>query len=256
LKTYKGDRTLSVKSILISQPHPGGKKTVYDSLTEKYGVKVDFHPFIEVQPVPARVLRKQKLRILDHDAIIFNSRNAIDHFFRIVEEMKVEIPTTMKYFCTNEGVSLYIQKYTQLRKRKMFVGKGTNSSFLDLLKKHKGLNYLFPCSNIRNEVIPNFLNDTKIQHTEAIMYHTVNSDLSDLASVYYDILVFFSPQGISSLFANFPDFEQEDRAIAGWGKTTDLALKEAGLNNTIPAPSPEYPSMVAALDGFIKSKLK
>ena len=247
---------MSVKSILISQPHPGGKKTVYDSLTEKYGVKVDFHPFIEVQAVPARELRKQKLRILDHDAIIFNSRNAIDHFFRIVEEMKVEIPTTMKYFCTNEGVSLYIQKYTQLRKRKMFVGKGTNSSFLDLLKQHKTLNYLFPCSNIRHEVIPNFLEKMEIEHTEAIMYHTVNSDLSDLASVYYDILVFFSPQGISSLFANFPDFEQEDRAIAGWGKTTDLALSEAGLKNTIAAPTPEYPSMVAALEGFIKSKLK
>ena len=247
---------MSVKSILISQPHPGGKKTVYDSLTEKYGVKVDFHPFIEVQAVPARELRKQKLRILDHDAIIFNSRTAIDHFFRIVEEMKVEIPTTMKYFCTNEGVSLYIQKYTQLRKRKMFVGKGTNSSFLDLLKKHKTLHYLFPCSNIRNEVIPSFLEKMEIKHTEAIMYHTVNSDLSDLASVYYDILVFFSPQGISSLFANFPDFEQEDRAIAGWGKTTDLALSEAGLKNTIAAPSAEYPSMVAALEDFIKSKLK
>lgn len=229
---------------------------MYDVLTEKHGVKVDFHPFIEVVGVPARDLRKQKLRILDHDAIIFNSRNAIDHFFRIVEEMKVEIPTTMKYFCTNEGVSLYIQKYTQLRKRKMFVGKGTEASFLELLKKHKTLNYLFPCSNIRKETIPNYLIETKIKHTEAIMYHTVNSDLSDLASVYYDILVFFSPQGISSLFANFPDFIQEDRAIAGWGKTTDAALKEAGLSNTIQAPSPEHPSMVAALDAFIVSKKK
>ena len=245
---------MSVKSILISQPHPGGKKTVYDTLTEKYGVKVDFHPFIEVVGVPARDLRKQKLRILDHEAIIFNSRNAIDHFFRIVEEMKVEIPSTMKYFCTNEGVSLYIQKYTQLRKRKMFVGKGTDASFFELLKKHKGLNYLFPCSNIRKESIPNYLTEMNITYTEAIMYNTVNSDLSDLASVYYDILVFFSPQGISSLFANFPDFVQEDRAIAGWGETTDQALAEAGLTNTIQAPSPEHPSMVAALEAFILSK--
>ena len=245
---------MSVKSILISQPHPGGKKTVYDTLTEKYGVKVDFHPFIEVVGVPARDLRKQKLRILDHEAIIFNSRNAIDHFFRIVEEMKVEIPSTMKYFCTNEGVSLYIQKYTQLRKRKMFVGKGTDASFFELLKKHKGLNYLFPCSNIRKESIPNYLTEMNITYTEAIMYNTVNSDLSDLASVYYDILVFFSPQGISSLFANFADFVQEDRAIAGWGETTDQALAEAGLTNTIQAPSPEHPSMVAALEAFILSK--
>lgn len=247
---------MSVKSILISQPHPGSKKTVYDVLTEKYGVKVDFHPFIEVQGLPARDLRKQKLRILDHDAVIFNSRNAIDHFFRIVEEMKVEVPATMKYFCTNEGVSLYIQKYTQLRKRKMFVGKGTDTSFLELLKKHKSLKFLFPCSNIRNEVIPNYLIEMNIAHTEAIMYNTVNSDLSGLASVYYDILVFFSPQGIVSLFANFPNFVQEDKAIAGWGKSTDQALKDAGLNNSIAAPSPEHPSMVAALEEFIKSKLK
>ena len=229
---------------------------MYDTLAEKHGVKVDFHPFIEVVGVPARELRKQKLRILNHDAIIFNSRNAIDHFFRIVEEMKVEIPPTMKYFCTNEGVSLYIQKYTQLRKRKMFVGKGTEASFFELLKKHKALNYLFPCSNIRKESIPNYLNEMNITYTEAIMYNTVNSDLSDLASVYYDILVFFSPQGISSLFANFPDFIQEDRAIAGWGKTTNAALEEAGLDNTIYAPTSEHPSMVAALNAFIISKKK
>lgn len=248
---------MSVKTILISQPHPGGKKTVYDVLTEKYGVKVDFRSFIEVQGVPARELRKQKLRILDHEAIIFNSRNAIDHFFRIVEEMKVEIPPTMKYFCTNEGVSLYIQKYTQLRKRKMFVGKGTTASFLELLKKHKALNYLFPCSNIRNEVIPNYLSELNITYTEAVMYNTVNSDLKDLASVYYDVLVFFSPQGIASLYSNFPEFVQEGkRAIAGWGATTDAALAEAGLVNTIPAPSPEHPSMVAALEAYIKSQIK
>ncbi len=248
---------MSVKTILISQPHPGSKKTVYDVLTEKYGVKVDFHQFIEVKPVPARDLRKQKLRILDHNAVIFNSRNAIDHFFRIVEEMKVEIPSTMKYFCTNEGVSLYIQKYTQLRKRKMFTGKGTTASFLELLKKHKSLDYLFPCSNIRNESIPNYLEEMNINYTEAIMYNTVNSDLSELASVYYDILVFFSPQGIISLFANFPEFTQEnDRAIAGWGRTTDQALTDAGLVNTIPAPTADHPSMVAALEAYIKAQLK
>jgi uroporphyrinogen-III synthase len=245
---------LSIKTILISQPHPGTRKTVYDVLSEKFGVRIDFHPFIEVQGVPARELRKQKLRILDHDAVIFNSRNAIDHFFRIVDEMKVDLPVTMKYFCTNEGVSLYIQKYTQLRKRKMFVGKGTDASFLELLKKHKSLNYLFPCSNIRQETIPNFMKETGILHTEAIMYNTVNCDLSGLASVYYDVLVFFSPQGIDSLFANFPDFVQENKAIAGWGKSTNEALENAGLVNTICAPSPEHPSMVAALEAFISAQ--
>lgn len=245
---------MSVKNILISQPDPGDKKSVYHRLVEKYGIKVDFRPFIEVHGVEARELRKQKLRVLDHDAVIFTSRNAIDHFFRIVDDMKVELPTTMKYFCTNEGVSLYIQKYTQLRKRKMFVGKGTEATFLELLKKHKALNYLFPCSNIRKDSIPNFMTELNIQYTEAIMYHTVNADLSDLASVYYDILVFFSPQDISSLFANFPSFEQEDRAVAGWGKTTTVALEEANLSNTIPAPTPDHPSMVAALESFIISK--
>jgi len=247
---------LQVKNILISQPDPGDKKSVYHKLTEKYGIKVDFRPFIEVVPVPAKDMRKQQLRVLDHDAVILTSRNAIDHFFRIVDEMKVELPTTMKYFCTNEGVSLYIQKYTQLRKRKMFCGNGTEKSFLDLLKKHKALNYLFPCTNIRKDSIPNFLEEHSIQYTEATMYNTVNADLSDLASVYYDILVFFSPQSIDSLFANFPDFTQDERAIAGWGKTTNQALEDANLTNTIPAPSPEHPSMVAALESFVIAQKK
>ena len=245
---------MSVKNILISQPDPGEKKSVYHRLTDKYGIKVDFRPFIEVHGVPAKDMRKQQLRILDHTAVILTSRNSIDHFFRIVEEMKVELPTTMKYFCVNEGVSLYIQKYTQLRKRKMFVGKGTEASFLEVIKKHKTLNFLFPCSNIRKDSIPDFMDEHNIKYTEAIMYNTVNADLSDLASVYYDILVFFSPQDISSLFANFPEFTQDDRAIAGWGKTTNEAIKEAGLNNTIPAPSAESPSMVAAIEKFILEK--
>lgn len=245
---------MSVKNILISQPDPGDKKSVYHKLTEKYGIKVDFRPFIQVEPVAAKELRKQQLRILDHDAVILTSRNAIDHYFRIVDEMKVEIPTTMKYFCTNEGVSLYIQKYTQLRKRKMFCGKGTEQSFLELLKKHKALNYLFPCSNIRKDTIPNFLTENSIAYTEAVMYNTVNADLSDLASVYYDILVFFSPQSIDSLFANFPSFTQDERAIAGWGKTTNKALEDANLRNSIPAPSPEHPSMVSAIESYILSK--
>ncbi len=245
---------MKVKNILVSQPDPGEKKSAYHTLAEKYKVKVKFRPFIEVVGVPAREMRKQKLRILDHEAVIFTSRNAIDHFFRIVEEMKVELPTTMKYFCVNEGVSLYIQKYTVLRKRKMFVGKGTEASFFELLKKHKALNYLFPCSNIRKDAIPNFMDEHKIQYTEAVMYNTVNADLSDLASVYYDILVFYSPQDIVSLFANYPNFSQDDRAIAGWGKTTNLAIQEAKLTNTIPAPTPDHPSMISALEDYINSK--
>lgn len=242
---------MKVKKILVSQPDPGDKKSVYHTLEEKYNIEVQFRPFIEVVGVHARELRKQKLRILDHTAVIFTSRNAIDHFFRIVEEMKVELPTTMKYFCMNEGVSLYIQKYTVLRKRKMFVGKGTEASFLELLKKHKDLNYLFPCSNIRKDSIPNFMDEHKIKYTEAIMYNTVNADLSDLASIHFDVLVFYSPQDIVSLFANYPDFTQDDRAIAGWGKTTNAAILEADLENTIPAPTPEHPSMISAIESYI-----
>lgn len=245
---------MKVKNILVSQPDPGEKKSAFHTLAEQYKLQIDFRPFIEVVGVPAREMRKQKLRILDHEAVIFTSRNAIDHFFRMVDEMKVELPTTMKYFCTNEGVSLYIQKYTVLRKRKMFVGKGTDASFFELLKKHKDLSYLFPCSNIRKDAIPNFMDENNIKYTEAVMYHTVNADLSDLASVYYDILVFYSPQDIVSLFANYPDFTQDDRAIAGWGKTTDRAIKEAKLSNTIPAPTPDHPSMIAAIESFIKSR--
>ncbi|MFY0644028.1 MAG: uroporphyrinogen-III synthase [Bacteroidia bacterium] len=245
---------MKVKNILVSQPDPGEKKSAYHGLADKYKLKVDFRPFIEVVGVPARDLRKQKLRILDHEAVILTSRNAIDHFFRIVDEMKVELPTTMKYFCVNEGVSLYIQKYTVLRKRKMFVGKGTEASFFELLKKHKALNYLFPCSNIRKDSIPNYMDEMDINYTEAIMYNTVNADLSDLASVYYDILVFYSPQDIVSLFANYPDFTQDDRAIAGWGKTTNQAIEEAKLNNTIPAPTADHPSMISAIEDFILSK--
>lgn len=244
---------MKVKNILISQPDPGDKKSVYHALAEKYKVQVDFRPFIEVVGVHARELRKQKLRILDHNAVILTSRNAIDHFFRIVDEMKVELPPTMKYFCINEGVSLYIQKYTVLRKRKMFVGKGTEASFLEVIKKHKELNFLFPCSNIRKDAIPNFMDNHNIKYTEAIMYNTVNADLSDLASVHYDILVFYSPQDIVSLFANYPEFTQDDRAIAGWGKTTNQAIEEANLVNTIPAPTAEHPSMISAIEAYINS---
>lgn len=244
---------MKVKKILVSQPDPGDKKSVYHTLEEKYNIEVQFRPFIEVVGVHARELRKQKLRILDHTAVILTSRNAIDHFFRIVDEMKVELPTTMKYFCMNEGVSLYIQKYTVLRKRKMFVGKGTEASFLELLKKHKDLNFLFPCSNIRKDSIPNYMDEHNIKYTEAIMYNTVNADLSDLASIHFDILVFYSPQDIVSLFANYPDFTQDDRAIAGWGKTTNAAIQEADLENTIPAPSPEHPSMISAIEAYINS---
>ena len=236
---------------MVSQPDPGDKKTIYHSLAEKFNLKLDFRPFIEVESIPGKELRRQKINILDYSAIILNSRNAVDNFFRVVEELKIDLPITMKYFCFNEGVSLYIQKYTVLRKRKVFFGKGTEKEFLAEIKKHANEYFLFPCSDIRKNTIPDFLNENKIKYQEAIFYKTITSDLSDLADVYYDIIVFFSPADIKSLFDNFPDFKQNNTNIAGFGKTTDTAIIEAGLTNNIFAPTPECPSMVAAIEKFI-----
>jgi uroporphyrinogen-III synthase len=243
---------LKVKSILISQPDPGDKRTPYHALAEKWKLQIAFRPFIQVEPVAGKDLRKKRLNILDHTAIILTSRNAVDHFFRVVEELKIELPTTMKYFCMNEGVSLYIQKYTVLRKRKMFFGKGREPEFLDLIKNHSGENYLFPCSDIRKDSIPDFLEKINAKFTEAVMYRTVNADLSDLADVYYDIIAFFSPADIKSLFDNFPDFEQNQTRIAGWGKSTALAISEKQLTNNIPAPTSDAPSMVGAIENYLK----
>ncbi len=244
---------LKVKSILVSQPDPGEKKTAYHALAEKYKLKLDFRPFIQVESVPAKELRKKRINILDHTAIILTSRSAVDNFFRCVEELKVEVPTTMKYFCVNEGISLYTQKYTVLRKRKMFFGKGREPEFLKLIKSHSKEKYLFVCSDIRKPSIPTFLEDNNINFTEAIMYRTVNADLSDLEDVFYDVIAFFSPADIKSLFDNFPDFKQNHTRIAGWGASTNKAIEEANLVNNIPAPTPDSPSMTAAIEAYIKA---
>ena len=244
-------KNLKVKSILISQPHPGDKKTLYHALAEKLNLKLDFRPFIELEAIPGKDLRRLKVNILEHTAGILNSRYAVDHFFRVVDELKVDLPITFKYFCINEGISLYIQRYTVLRKRKVFYGKGTEKEFLAEIKKHSTENYLFPCSDIRKNTIPDFLRDHNIAHKEAIFYKTITSDLSDLANIYYDVIVFFSPADIKSLFDNFPDFKQNDTRIAGFGITTDEAIREANLENNIPAPTPESASMVAALEKYI-----
>ncbi|MFT5725143.1 MAG: uroporphyrinogen-III synthase [Bacteroidia bacterium] len=244
---------MKVKSILVSQPDPGDKKTAYHALAEKYKLKLDFRPFIQVEPVPAKELRKKRLNILEHTAIILTSRSAVDNFFRCVEELKVEIPNTMKYFCINEGISLYTQKYTVLRKRKMFYGKGREPEFLKLVKTHPKESYLFVCSDIRKPSIPTFLTDNELKFTEAVMYRTVNADLSDLEEVYYDVIAFFSPADIKSLFDNFPDFKQNDTRIAGWGASTNKAIEAADLQNNIPAPTMDSPSMTAAIEAYIKS---
>ncbi|MBW3546011.1 MAG: uroporphyrinogen-III synthase [Bacteroidetes bacterium] len=241
-----------VRSILVSQPKPSDSKSPYYQLAEKYKLKVDFRPFIQIEPADIKDFRKQKIDILAHTAVIFTSRNAVDHFFRLAQESKVEIPADMKYFCISEQTSNYLQKYIVVRKRKVFTGYRTAGDLIEILKKHKNEKYIFPCSDIRKEDIPQFLEDNKIAYTEAIIYRTVASDLSDLADVNYDIIAFFSPSGINSLYVNFPDFQQKDTRIAAFGPTTAKAVRDAGLHLDIEAPQPNAPSMTGALELYIK----
>lgn len=246
------ERTREVKSILVSQPEPNDENSPYFKLADKYGLKVDFRQFIQVDPVNVKEFRKQKIDVLNHTAVIFTSRNAVDHFFSICKELKIEMPADMKYFCISEQTANYLQKYIIIRKRKIFTGHRTAVDLLEILKKHKNEKYLFPCSDIRKDDIPEFLKDNGYNYSEAIIYRTVASDLSDLENVYYDILAFFSPSGINSLLVNFPDFKQNNTRIAAFGPTTAKAVKEAGLLLDIEAPLPNAPSMTGAIELYIK----
>ena len=246
------ERMREVKSILVSQPNTSDENSPYNKLAEKYNLKVDFRPFIQVDPVSIKEFRKQKIDILNHTAIIFTSRNAVDHFFSICEQLKIEMPADMKYFCISEQTSNYLQKYIVIRKRKIFTGHRTASDLLEILKKHKNEKYLFPCSDIRKDDIPNFLKSSGFTYSEAIIYRTVASDLSDLEDVYYDILAFFSPSGINSLLVNFPDFRQNNTRIAAFGPTTARAVRDADMILDIEAPLPNAPSMTGALELYIK----
>ena len=245
------DRMNKVKSILVSQEAPADQNSPYIKLSEKYGLKIDFRPFIQVEPVDIKEFRKQKIDILEHSAIIFTSRHSVDHFFQICAELKIEIPADMKYFCINEQTSNYLQKYIVIRKRKIFAGSKDTSDLLEIIKKHKNENFLFPCSDIRKGDIPDFLKENNFKYSEAVIYHTVASNLSDLTNVYYDILAFFSPSGINSLFLNFPDFKQNNTRIAAFGPTTAQAVRDAGLILDIEAPQPNAPSMTGALELYI-----
>lgn len=246
------DRMRKVKSILVTQEAPSDVNSPYLKLAEKFGLKIDFRPFIQVEPVPVKEFRKQKIDILQHTAIIFTSRNAVDHFFTICSELKIEMPADMKYFCVSDQTSNYLQKYIVIRKRKIFTGLKTALDLMELLKKHKNEKYLFPCSDIRKNDIPDFLKQNGYTFTEAIIYNTVAADLSDLTEVFYDILAFFSPSGITSLFQNFPEFKQNNTRIAAFGPTTAKAARDAGLILDIEAPLPNAPSMTGALELYIK----
>ncbi len=246
------ERLNKVSSILVSQPEPSDPNSPYHKLAEKYNLQIDFRQFIEIDPVSTKEFRQQKVNILDHSAVIFTSRNAVDHFFKLAAETKVEIPADMKYFCISEQTANYLQKYIVIRKRKIFTGERTAADLLNVMKKHKKEKFLFPCSDIRKDDIPNFLDKNGYNWSEVIIYRTVASDLSDLEHVYYDILAFFSPSGIKSLFDNFPDFQQNKTRIAAFGPTTAKAVKDAGLILDIQAPLPNAPSMTGAIEMYIK----
>ncbi|EDP98412.1 uroporphyrinogen-III synthase [Kordia algicida OT-1] len=242
---------MKVKTILVSQPEPKIENSPYSRLIDKQKVKIDFRPFIHVEGVSARDVRHQKVDLSKFTAIILTSRNAVDHFFRVAEEMRFKVPDTMKYFCQSEAVAYYLQKYVVYRKRKIYVGKRTFQELSPLIKKYKDEVFLLPSSDALKPAVPDTLNSLNITWERGVFYKTVVSDLSDLRDVYYDILVFFSPSGIKSLLANFPDFEQNDTRIAVFGNTTVKATTEAGLRVDIKAPTPETPSMTMALAKYI-----
>ena len=247
---------LKVKSVLVSQPKPETEKSPYIDLAENCKVKIDFRPFIHVEGVPTKEFRQQKINLLDFDAVIFTSRNAVDHYFRAAEETRVKVPDDMKYFCISESTAFYLQKYIVYRKRKIFVGQQTFSDLVTVIKKYKDSKFLLPCSDILRPDIPALLKQNGINYAPATLYRTVCSDLSDLKDVNYDILVFFSPSGIKSLYQNFPKFKQNKTRIAVFGPTTAKAAQEAGLNIDIAAPQPESPSMTKALELYIKKANK
>ena len=247
---------MAIKTILVSQPKPEGDKSPYYDLAEKYKLKIDFRPFIHVEGIDAQEFRQQKVNIPEHTAIIFTSKTAIDHFFRICEEIRFEVPDSMKYFCISEAVAYYLQKYVTYRKRKIFFGKQTIEDLVEVMKKHKAEKFLLPCTNILRDKIPITLEEFKFNFTKAILYKTVASDLSDLEDVYYDMLVFFSPGGIESLLKNFPDFKQNNTRIAAFGPTTANAVIKNNLRLDVHAPMPNAPSMTAAIEIFVKEDLK
>lgn len=240
-----------VKSILISQPKP--ERSPYFNLGDKYGLQIDFRPFIHVEPVAEKEFRKTRIRPDEYAAVIFTSRNAIEHFFRIAEEMRIKVSQDVRYFCLSEAVANYLQKFIVYRKRKVFVGKRHIQDLSTALNKYKTEKFLLPCSNLGSKPVVAYLQEHEFEFQEAMMYRTVASDLSDLADITYDVLVFFSPLDIKSLYENFPGFKQNHTRIAVFGNSTQKAVQERGLTIDIAAPAPETPSMTMALEKYIKT---
>ncbi|MGA1546240.1 MAG: uroporphyrinogen-III synthase [Flavobacteriaceae bacterium] len=242
---------MKVKTILVSQPEPSSEKSPYKRLQEKLKLTVDFRPFIHVEGATAKEVRQQKIVFGEFDNVVLTSRNAVDHYFRLCKEMRFTVPDSTKYFCLSEAVAFYLQKYVVYRKRKVYVGEGKINDLEAVFKKFNKETFLFPTSDQLKKDVPDFLDHLGLKWQRAILYRTVVSDLSDLRDVYYDVLAFFSPSGIESLFKNFPDFKQNKTRIAAYGNTTIKAAEEAGLEVQIKAPSPDSPSMTMAIEHYV-----
>ena len=243
-----------IKKILVSQPKPTSEKSPYYDIAERFGVELVFRPFIKVEGISAKEFRAQKVSILDYTAIVFTSRHAIDHFFTLAKELRVNIPEDMKYFCVTETIALYIQKYVQYRKRKVFFGTtGRVDDLLPTMVKHKTEKYLVPMSDVHNDSLTQLLDSKKLIHRECVMYKTVSNDFTqeEIDTFDYDMLIFFSPSGIESLTKNFPNFQQDKIAIGTFGPATAQAVRDAGLRLDLEAPTEKYPSMTGALQHYL-----
>jgi uroporphyrinogen-III synthase len=255
----KANKEKGVKSILITQPRPESEKSPYYDLARKYNLDLSFHPFIRIEGVPSKEFRKQKIDITSYTAVVFTSRNAIDHFFRICEEMRIAVSQETKYFCITEAVALYLQKFILYRKRKVFYGAdGTNKSLFDVVNKHKtNERFLYPCSeNLDNEIM-GWLRNNNCEFATPILYKTISNDVKEIINNgNFDVICFFTPSGVKSLFENLPKYKQNGTHIGAFGANTFKAVEEAGLKLGIKAPDPQAPSMVSALDKFLAQQGK
>ncbi len=249
------EKKKKVKKILISLSKPEGKSP-YASLEKKHKVKIHFRPFMHVAEITAMEFKEQRISILNHDSVIFTSKNAMDHYFGMMEKLRLKVPDFMKYFCVSEAIAHYLQNFITYRKRKVFTGEQTLASLIPVMQKHKESKFIFPCSDLLKKAKNVSLEESGLDYTKAQMYKVDCSDLSDLSDVKYDILVFFSPTGVKSLLQNFPNFKQEETRIAVFGPTTIKSVEDNGLRVDISAPNKKSPSMLMALDQYIKEANK
>ena len=249
------EQNKKVKTILIAQPKPEGKSP-YAALEKKHNVKIDFRPFMHLEEITALEFKEQRISILNHDAVIFTSKKAMDHYFGMIEKLRLRVPDFTKYFCVSEAIEHYLQNFINYRKRKVFTGEQTLASLIPIMQKHNESKFLFPCSDLLKNKENAVLDESGLEYTKAQMYKVACSDLSDLSDVKFDVLVFFSPTGIKSLLENFPDFKQEETRLAVFGETTKESVEAHSLRVDISAPNKKAPSMLMALDQYIKEANK